>query len=192
MDDVWPSVSAKPGRALFPKRLRGPNLYLSNLENISWATIVSAFPRNYAVLWKVQRFLYLIKIMHFLQKVQLCYSCLIDKGLERLRMTKDSNMYMTLNGCSRRGHQSWYIFTKRWSAPVLCTYPENPGTKGWFWFRVLRIHQNLPEPSPNPKTGQEPELWVPVFELTSNFPTPLSFTLNYPEPKLKGGSFTHN
>jgi hypothetical protein len=32
----------------------------------------------------------LSKIMHFLQKVQLCYSCLIEKGLEGLRMTKES------------------------------------------------------------------------------------------------------
>jgi hypothetical protein len=74
----------------------------------------------------------LSKFMHFLQKVQLCFSCLIEKGLEGLWMTKDSNMYMTLNGCSRRGHQSWYIFTKRWSAPVLCEYPglvPVPGTR---------------------------------------------------------------
>jgi hypothetical protein len=30
----------------------------------------------------------LTKIMHFLQKVQLCYSCLIEKGLEGLWMTQ--------------------------------------------------------------------------------------------------------
>jgi hypothetical protein len=44
-----------------------------------WATIVSAFPRNYAVLWKVQQCFWLNTIMHFLQKVQLCYSCLIER-----------------------------------------------------------------------------------------------------------------
>jgi hypothetical protein len=98
-------------------------------------------------------------------------------------------MYMTLNGCSRRGHQSWYIFTRRWSAPVLCEYPENPGNPGLV---PVPGTWNLPEPSANPRAGQEPEPLVPIFELTSNYPAPPSFTLNYLEPKPKGGSFTRN
>jgi hypothetical protein len=51
---------------------------------------------------------------------------------------------------------------------------------------------NLPEPSANPRTGQELEPRVPIFELTTNYPAPPSFTLNYLEPKPKGGSFTRN
>jgi hypothetical protein len=38
---------------------------------------------------------------------------------------------------------------------------------------LVPVLGNLPERSPNPRTGQEPELQVPIFELSSNFPAPL-------------------
>lgn len=45
---------------------------------------------------------------------------------------------------------------------------------------------NLPEPSANPRTGQEPEPRVPIFELTSNYPAPPFLHIELPGTKIEG------
>jgi hypothetical protein len=54
----------------------------------------------------------LSKIMHFLQKVQLCYSCLIEKGLEGLRMTKDSYIWTVASRLSTHPFKYALFFRK--------------------------------------------------------------------------------
>lgn len=187
MADVWPSVSAKPESALFPKRLllHGPNLHLSNLENFLWATIVSAFPRNYAVLWKVQRFLYLIKLCTFFRRCSFVIHVLLRRDLKDLGWQRIQiciwHWMAVLEEDINHG-----MYSPKGGVHQCCASTQK--------IRVPRVGSGsgYSEPSPNPITGQEPELRVPIFELTSNFPAPPSFTLNYPEPKPKGGSFTHN
>lgn len=183
MADVWPSVSAKPESALW----KAAWTQSSSFQLREFFMSYSCFSISQKLCSSVEgpTILYLVKLCTFFRRCRFVIHVLLRRDLKDLGWQRIQiciwHWMAVLEEDINHG-----IYSPKGGLHQCCASTQK--------IQVPRVGSSsgYSEPSPNPRTGQEPEPWVPIFELTSNYPAPPSFTLNYPEPKPKGGSFTRN